>query len=137
MAKTANSYILPQDNRIKSAVLTADKTSHANSTDAVKILDADTDGSLIKKVWALPRATVGATKIALYWSPDNGTTVYLFDQALMAAYTEADNTAATKTEFTSISFDEPLFLPTGHSLWAGAFVALAGGIVVSALVEDY
>ena len=137
MAKASNSYVLPQDNRIKAAVLTADNASHSSSANMVKIFDADADGSLLKKVWALPRATVAATKIGLYWSPDNGTTMYLFDSATMAAYTEADGTSATATAFAAMSFDEPIFIPASHSVWAGAWVALASGLVVNALVEDY
>ena len=39
MAKTNNVYILPQDNRTKTAILTTAKASRANLTDAVKVAD--------------------------------------------------------------------------------------------------
>jgi len=139
MAKTGNNYVLPQNNGIKFAILTAAKAARSGSTDAVKIADAAADGSLVKKVWALPRDTLAsAAQLQLYVSPDNGTTLYLIDSVLMAAYTYNANQVITVTEFTNFgNFDEPLFLPASHSLWAASAVALAAGIVVSALLEHY
>lgn len=137
MPATPNSYILPQSSRVKAAVLTADKTSHANSTDAVKIADAGTNGSIVTKAWVIPRDTQNSTKVALYWSPDNGTTMYLLETVDTPAYTQADDTAQAMTAFTCLSAETPLPLPASHSLWAGAFVALAAGFVVNAFIEDY
>jgi len=98
MAKTNNVYILPQDNRTKTAILTAAKASRANLTDAVKVCDGGANGSLIKSVWALPRDTMAAAnQLTLYLY--DGATTYLIDSVLMAAYTWAATTAIPTTTF--------------------------------------
>jgi hypothetical protein len=135
MAKTANSYILPQDNRIKTAILTAAKVTYNDLTNAVKICDAGANGSLIKEVWALPRASVTATQLQLY--AYDGATAYLIASALMALYTFANTTEITRTTFAKPTDDYPLYIPSGWSLYGGAAVALAGGIAMSARIEDY
>lgn len=137
MAKTANSYILPQGNRTPCCILTAAKASRANLTDAVKICDAGANDSLVKGVWATPRdAMAAANQIALYLY--DGATVYLVDIALMAAYTPwAAMTAPTPTVFAKPTSDQPIYLPTGWSLYAGMATALAAGVAVTALIEDY
>ena len=136
MAKTNNVYILPQDNRTKTAILTAAKASQANITDAVKIADGGANGSLVKSVWALPRDTMAAAnKLSLYLY--DGATTYLIDSVLMAAYTYAATTATPTTTFAKATDAAPIYLPSGWSLYAGAATALAAGIAVSALIEDY
>lgn len=135
MAKTTNSYILPQSSRVKTAILTAAKTTYSDGTNAVKVCDAGANDSLIKEVWALPRATVTATQLQLYIY--DGSAYYLVGSALMAAYTMANTTEITRTTFAKPTDDYPFYLPSGSSLYAGAAVALAGGIAVSARIEDY
>ena len=136
MAKTNNVYILPQDNRTKTAILTAAKASQANITDAVKIAAGGANGSLVKSVWALPRDTMAAAnKLSLYLY--DGATTYLIDSVLMAAYTYAATTATPTTTFAKATDATPIYLPSGWGLYAGAATALAAGIAVSALIEDY
>jgi hypothetical protein len=51
------------------------------------------NGSLLKLLAAIPRATVTATKLQLYISFDGGTTLILLpNSALMAAHTVANTT---------------------------------------------
>ena len=136
MAAVANSHIRPQSWRTENAVCTAAKTTYSNSTNAVKLLDADADGSWVTDLYAMPRDTVTANQLQVYRSPDDGTTMYLVDSALMGAYTMAQTTAVPVTELTKATEAEPLKLDNGESLWVGVGVALAAGIVFTAKVGD-
>jgi hypothetical protein len=82
-----------------------------------------------------PRASVGATQLQLFRSPDNGTTVYLINSALMSAYTMAQTTAAPVTDF-GYSESAPLRLGPSDTLWVGIGIALAGGVAFDAQYED-
>ncbi|EYR81370.1 hypothetical protein [Shinella sp. DD12] len=126
-----------QTGRTINAVATAAKTTYNDSTGAVKLADAGANGSLLKALSAAPRATVTATMLQLYRSSDNGTTMQLIDTALMAAHTVAVTTAIPKTTFSAIAETSPVRLAPGDSLWIGAAVALAAGIVFSGQVEDF
>lgn len=137
MAKTANSYILPQDNRLKSAVITAAKASDANLTDAVKIFDAGANGSLLKKAWAIPRQGGSPADSKLTLLAYDGATVYLLDSVKLAAYTASTATATPTTTFPLPTADEPIYIPSGWSVYGASAVAFASGIVFNALVEDY
>ncbi|THD80634.1 MAG: hypothetical protein E7812_07850 [Phenylobacterium sp.] len=135
MPVTANSIITPQAVRSANAVCTAAKTTYGDSTNAVKLLTPGANGSVLYGLKALPRATVTATQLQLYRSPDNGTTMYLINSALMAAYTMAQTTAAPVTDF-GYSESTPLRVNSADTLWVGIGVALAGGIAFDAQVED-
>jgi hypothetical protein len=135
MTVTANSIITPQAVKTANAVCTAAKTTLSDSTNAVKILTAGANGSVLYGLKAVPRATVTATQLQLYRSPDNGTTMYLINSALMAAYTMANTTAAPVTDF-GYAETIPLRIGASDTLWVGAAVALAGGISFDAQYED-
>jgi hypothetical protein len=135
MAVTANNVITPQAVKSADAVCTAAKTTYSDSTNAVKLLTAGANGSILFGLKAVPRATVTATQLQLYRSPDNGTTLYLINSAVMNAYTMANTTAAPVTDF-GYTETAPLRIAAGDTLWVGAAVALAGGIVFDAQYED-
>lgn len=135
MAVTPNNIITPQAVKTANAVCTAAKSTYADSTNAVKLLTAGANGSVLYGLTAVPRATVTATQLQLYRSPDNGTTMYLINSALMGAYTMAQTTAAPVTDF-GYSETVPLRLGSSDTLWVGAGVALSGGIVFDARYED-
>jgi hypothetical protein len=137
MAKTANSYILPQDNRIKTAIVTTAKASDANLTDAVKICDAGANGSLIKKAWALPRQGGSPADSKLTLLVTDGVTTWLVDSVKLPAYTASTATATPVTTFPTVTADEPFYLQAGYSLYGATAVAFASGIAINALVEDY
>lgn len=128
--------VFAQGGRTVTAIATAAKTTYNDATNAVKLCDAGTNGSLLKALSAMPRATVTATMLQLYRSPDNGVTLELIDSALMTAHTVAVTTAIPKTSFGSVSADTPIRLAAGVSLWVGAAVALAGGVVFTGQIED-
>lgn len=135
MTVTANSIITPQAVKTANAVCTAAKTTLSDSTNAVKLLTPGANGSVLYGLKAVPRATVTATQLQLYRSPDNGTTMYLINSALMSAYTMANTTAAPVTDF-GYTETGPLRITSTDTLWVGAAVALAGGIVFDAQYED-
>lgn len=135
MTVTANSIVTPQAVKTANAVCTAAKTTYSDSTNAVKIITAGANGSVLYGLKALPRATVTATQLQLYRSPDNGTTMYLLNSALMAAYTMANTTAAPATDF-GYTETNPLRIGSSDTLWVGAAVALVGGISFDAQYED-
>ncbi|HET9160633.1 MAG TPA: hypothetical protein VFN88_08475 [Caulobacteraceae bacterium] len=135
MAVTPNNIITPQAVKTANAVTTAAKTTYGDSTNAVKIVTPGPNGAALYGLRAVPRATVTATQLQLYRSPDNGTTMYLIGSALMAAYTMAQTTAAPATDF-GYSETAPLRLGPTDTLWVGAGVALAGGISFDAQYED-
>lgn len=125
------------------AVLTAAKTTYNDTANAVALGPTGANGSFLVKIGAMPRATVTATQLQLYLS--DGTTIYLVGSALMAAYTMATTTLIPVTTFLDangrqITDENPMYLPASGSptwtLYAGAAVALAGGIVVSAELTD-
>jgi len=135
MPGTANSIITPQTIKSASAVCTAAKTTFNDSTNAVKIVTAGANGSILYGLKALARATVTATKLQLYRSPDNGTTMQLINTATMAPYTmtNTDNQAPSDFGYTETV---PLRLGSSDTLWVATAVALSAGIVFDAQYED-
>ena len=123
--------------RTENAVTTAAKTTYDDNTNAVKIADAGTNGSILTALHATPRATATASNLQLYVSPDNGTTMHLVETVLMEAHTVATDTAIPSTLFEKPSLTTPIFFENGSSLWVGAAVALADGVVFTGTVEDY
>lgn len=113
---------------------TTDRTSP--NTNTVLLWTAGADGSVLTSIWAIPRVTVTASELQLYLSLDSGTTRTFFDSALMAAATLAVTTATARTTFSKYSESAPLYLPASARLYAGSGVALAGGIIFSALGGD-
>lgn len=129
MTTTPNSAITPQKPVAGSAKCTAANTNYATPTAAVQLVASTSmaNGARFTSVKALALATVTATELQLYVSPDNGTTFQFFDSALMSAYTVAQTTAQTKIDF-GYSDSNPLFLQAGESLYCAIGVALATGI---------
>ena len=87
------------------------------------------------KITALARATNTATELQLYVSYDAGTTKRLINSKLMAAYTVAQTTGQTATDF-GYSDALPLLLSVAAELYVAIGVANSG-IVVHAEWGDY
>lgn len=125
------------------------KTATAVATDAVAGIDTDaptgtvllatagTEGAIVTRLAAMPRATATASSLVLFLSKDGGTTLRLIDSELMAAHTVAATTAIPETAFGNISDSSPLRLDAGDELHVGSQVALASGIVFAAQWMDY
>lgn len=107
-------------------------------TGSVLVATAGSDGALVTKLTAIPRATVTATSLVLFLVKSAAPTVYqLIDSELMGAYTLAATTAIPETGFGNITESSPLRLEAGDKLYVGSQVALAAGIVVKAEWMDY
>lgn len=133
MTVTANSAITPQTPVTGNALCTAANTNYATPTAAVSLIAsaAIPNGARVTSITALALATVTATELQLYSSPDNGTTFKFLKSILMAAYTVAQTTAQTQIDF-GYADAAPLFLKAGESLYVAIGVALATGIQVRA-----
>jgi hypothetical protein len=136
MAVTTNKQVWPQAQKFSSAICTAAKTTYNDATNAVLLVTAGADGSVVTSITAIPRATVTATQLQLFISPDSGTTLYLINTALMPAYTMAATTQAVPVDF-GYTVAAPLRIAATNRLYVGAGVALAGGIVFNASYQDY
>jgi hypothetical protein len=118
-------------------VTTASADLTTTPTHTVLLCKAGADGALLTRLSAIPRATVTASCLLLWTSPDDGTTKRLLDTALMAAHTVAATTAIPVTAFSRYSEDTPLRLEANMSLYVGSAVTLAGGIVFNGNYTDF
>lgn len=137
----ANTFTSPfaQTYKTNAAAVTAALTGIGTSTvtGAVLLTTAGTNGALVTKISAIPRATVTAASLALFLVKASAPTVYqLIDSELMAAYTLAATTAIPETAFGNIAPTTPLRLEAGDMLYVGSQVALAAGIVFYAEQAD-
>lgn len=136
MAVTANSIVTPQTPLAGNALCTSANTNYAVPTAAVALIPTQTNGARITRLFALALATVTATELQIYVSPDGGTTKKFIDSALMSAYTVAQTTKQPKVDF-GFSDSAPLLLAAGESLYAAIGVALATGIMFRAEGSSY
>ena len=137
MAKTFTAPFA-QTPKTATAVATGAATVGTDApTNTVLLLTAGSDGAILTRLMAMPRATVTASSLLLYLSKDNGTTQRLIDSELMAAHTVATTTAIPETGFTNYSETTPLRLEAGDRLYVGSQVALASGIVFRAEFTDF
>jgi hypothetical protein len=135
----ALTYTAPfaQTPKTATAVVTGAATLTDTPANAVLLLTAGTDGAILTRLTAMPRATVTASSLVLFISKDNGTTQRLIDSELMAAHTVAATTAIPETVFANYSESSPLRLQAGDRLYVGSQVALAGGVVFRAEHTDF
>lgn len=135
MAATPNSVITTQSVKTAQAVCTTAKTTYNDSTNAVLLLTAGSNGSVAYGIKAIPRATATQTHCQLFRSPDNGTTLYYCNGVTMGATTVSTTTAPTAADF-GYTESIPLRLAANERLYAGIGVTLSGGIVFDAQFED-
>lgn len=119
---------------VVTAAATVDGDTPANT---IELLTAGSDGALVTRLAAMPRATVTASNLVLFLQKSGQTTKRLIDSELMAAHTVAATTAIPETSFGNISDSTPLRLEAGDKLFVGSQVALAAGIVFAAQWMDY
>jgi hypothetical protein len=135
----ANTFTAPfaQTPKTATAVCTAVATLTDTPANTQLLMTAGTDGAILTRLTAIPRATVTASSLVLFLSKDSGTTQRLIDSELMAAHTVAATTAIPETYFANYSETSPLRLEAGDRLYVGSQVALAGGIVFRAEFTNY
>ena len=128
-----------QTPKTASAVATAAIASITTDapTNIVLLLTAGTDGAILTRLSAIPRATVTASSLCLFSSIDNGVTMRLLDSELMAAQTVSTTSAISETSFANYSESTPRRLQANERLYVGSQVALASGIVFNAEYTDF
>jgi hypothetical protein len=137
MAKTFTAPFA-QSPKTATAVATAVATiTDDNPSNTVLLLTAGSDGAILTRLTAIPRATVTASSLVLYVSSDGGTTKRLVDSTLMAAATVNTTTAVAVTTFSTYTETAPLRLAASDKLYVGTQVALSGGIVFRAEYTDF
>jgi hypothetical protein len=137
MSKT---FTAPFAQTIKTATAVATAAVASITTDAptntLLLFAAGSEGALLTKLTAIPRATVTASDLVLFISKDSGTTKRFIDSKLMGAYTAATTTATPVTAF-DYSESSPLRLEAGDEIYVGSQVALADGIVFKAEYTEF
>jgi hypothetical protein len=135
MAVTQNKAVTAQGLKTKNALCTAAKVTYNDAANAVKLMDAGPNGSILYKLVAIPRMTVTACQLQLYRSPDAGVTLNLIETQLMGAYTMSQITQAPQTAF-SMSETAGLRLAIGDSLYVATGVAFTTGVMFDGAAED-
>jgi hypothetical protein len=135
----ANTFTAPfaQTPKTATAVCTAAATLTDTPSNTVLLVTAGSDGAILTRLTAIPRATVTASSLVIFISKDGGTTQRLIDSELMSAYTMATTTAVPETVVPFYSEAAPLRLEAGDRIYVGSQVALAGGIVFRAEFTDF
>lgn len=136
MAKTFTAPFAQAPKTASAVATTASASYDGDSpTNTVLLVTAGTEGAILTRLTAIPRATVTASALCAWVSNDSGTTKRLLDSVLMAAQTVAATTAVARTAF-GYSEDYPLRLAAGDRLYVGTLVTLASGIVFNAEYTD-
>jgi Kef-type K+ transport system membrane component KefB len=135
----ANTFTAPfaQTPKTATAVVTAVATLTDTPANTVLLVTAGSDGAIVTRLTAIPRATVTASSLVVFISKDSGTTQRLIDAELMAAYTMATTTLIPETTFSLYTETTPLRLEAGDRIYVGSQVALAGGIVFRAEFTNF
>lgn len=145
MAKTFTNAFAQQPRTATAVVSAATALTGANSlaTDTpacTLLLTAGADGSLLTRLWAMPRQTISATGLylLLHKASDPAGQARLIDSMLMAAYSLAATTMIPQTVFSAYNEGTPLRLDAGDQLFVASGVAFAaGGIVFRAELTDF
>lgn len=116
---------------------TATASIDTTPTNTQLLVTAGSNGALLTRLWAIPRATVTATCLYLFISKDSGTTKTLIDSELMGAATVNTTTAIAETSFGNYSESTPFRLQAGDQLYVGGGVTLSNGIVFKAEFTDF
>jgi hypothetical protein len=135
----ANTFTAPfaQTPKTATAVVTGVATLTDSPANTVLLVTAGSDGAILTRLTAMPRATVTASSLVIFISKDAGTTQRLIDSELMSAHTVAATTAIPETVFPFYSETAPLRLEAGDRIYVGSQVALAGGIVFRAEFTNF
>jgi hypothetical protein len=135
MPVSQNKVVTGQALKAKTAIATLAKTVLTDATNAIKLMDAGANGSILYGLLASARATAGPLVCYLFRSPDNGTTLNLVKSVTMPLYTLSTTAAQTPVDF-GYSETVPLRLAIGDSLYVAISVAVAGGVSFDGTAED-
>jgi hypothetical protein len=134
---TPNDFISPQTINCSTGVATTANTNYSDApTSAVVIFTAGASGARVTRISAVARATVTDAELQLFRDQNgSGTAKRLFRSRKMAAYTVAQTTANTETDF-GFSDDNPLIVAPAEKLYAAIGVTNTG-IVFNVEGADY
>lgn len=137
----ANTFDAPfgQSPKINTAVVTAAISGITTDapTGAVALVTAGPNGAIVKRITAVPRATVTASSLVLLLKKSGSSDIRPIDYELMAAQTISTTSSIAETSFANISESTILFLSPGDELHVGIQVAQASGVVFTAQWMDY
>ena len=133
--------VYAQKARTAFAICTVAKTTYSDITGAVLLATAGADGMVLRGLRARPRANVTATQLQLYLTKNGDTSnasPVLIDTVLgwSGGYTLSQVSQIPAADF-GYSSAAPRKLEAGDKLFVAIGVALAGGIVFEAEVEDF
>lgn len=135
----AKIYTAPfaQTPKTVSAVVTAAAVITSDApTNTVLLLTAGSEGAVLTRLSAIPRATATDATLAVFISTDSGTTKRLIETILLPAQTVSTTSPPTVTRFPYTDV-EPLRLQAGAQVYVATQVALASGVVFSAEYMDF
>lgn len=137
MPLKVNEIPYPQAIKTAQAICTAAKAGDANVTDAVMLYEAGDGGALITKITANPRATVTATRLAVYRvKPGAPDVAHLIRARTMGVATLSATSHIIETDL-GWSESVPLKCEAGDQIWVAIGVQLAAGIVFDAEIEEF
>jgi len=137
MTVTPNAIVTAQAIQSAQAAVSAAKTTYSDNTNAVLLVTAGPNGSILYGLTAIPRGVLATdTKVMLFRSQDSGTTLSYIRSVVVAAY--GTDAATTKPTLADFGFTEtaPLRLKANERLYVGCFAAAANGIALDAQFED-
>ena len=128
MSTTPDTVVLPQTPFSRTAVAVSAEVAFHNPTNMVDLLLAgdNPNGARITKLYAIPRAAVGADlNCQLYKRA--GATYILINSVKMPAHTPSATVANAKADF-GYSIDSPLELVAGEGLAVAIGAGIANGV---------
>lgn len=124
--------------KIATAVCTLVATINNDTpSNTVLLLTAGSNGAIVTRLSAIPRASVTATSLLLFLSSDGGTTRRLIDSEVMPVFTANAGLAVPETFFPLYNSETPLRLASGERLYVGIQVARASGIAFRAEFTNF
>lgn len=118
------------------AKATAAKTTMSDSTNAVLLYTAPTDGAEIPRLKARANGTNTQSVLYLFTSADAGTTLHLKEAIDAAAQTISTTAAQDAIDF-GCTESAPMVLSGGERLYCAASVALAAGWEFEGQAKEY
>ncbi len=107
-------------------------------TNTQLLATAGTDGCVVTKVSAMPRATSGATSLVLFLVKASAPAIYrLIASEAMGSYAGNTASAVPQAVFSGISETAPMRLEAGDKLYVGTQTAVTSGVVFRAEWTDY
>jgi hypothetical protein len=133
---TSNEAIYPQGIRNFAAKATAAKTTMTDTTNAVLLVTAGANGSLVKRCRARANGASADSVLYLFTCVDGGSTLHMKEVMDAPVDGSVSTTVAQQVIDMGPSEDEPMRLSPLEKLYCAASVALAAGWEFEGDLED-